>query len=388
MLRRAVDNDRAKVVAFLLEQGVRVNPLFHETTGGLHFPPLQQSVIAGAYRSAKVLLDGGADVHGRAINSDLMALDATLIREGEASLPEERVLSFVQLLLDHGADPNTVTSDDDSRATFFHRAAFRGQTSILSLLLQKGNPPDGERDSLPLTPLLVACQQRRPDVVRLLLKEGADLRASVPQSLMVPMVNLVPDHLYDEWLDVRFDALRLALVGSWHEPCCSADDLSTILDVLQEHHWNLNPREDALPPLLFTLSIIARGWHSTLFSMIRSESMLTVKVLLEHGADPDHMSSMGRTPLTMACSWLSLEAVEMLLKYGANPHLAAADGSTPVACVCRRELTALDALPFLRSLAEHSVHCRGRDIRSAIVESLVSQLKAADDIEAQILYKT
>jgi uncharacterized protein len=46
----------------------------------------------------------------------------------------------------------------------------------------------------------------------------------------------------------------------------------------------------------------------------------TVRMLLEHGADPDRVNDRGQTALGAAVFRQSREAVELLLDHGADPH--------------------------------------------------------------------
>ena len=55
-----------------------------------------------------------------------------------------------------------------------------------------------------------------------------------------------------------------------------------------------------------------------------------LRLLLEHGADPNLRDSSGRTPLETAILWCLPEAVKLLLLYGANPNLRDARDRTPL----------------------------------------------------------
>ena len=84
-------------------------------------------------------------------------------------------------LLAAGADPDTARSYetvvDQQRRTgacsLLHDAVERGHAPLVRLLLAKGADPNRVDGASGATPLLLACQKRRPDVTALLLAAGA-----------------------------------------------------------------------------------------------------------------------------------------------------------------------------------------------------------------------
>ena len=55
-----------------------------------------------------------------------------------------------------------------------------------------------------------------------------------------------------------------------------------------------------------------------------------LRLLLEHGADPNQRDSFGRTALEIAIVWCLPEVVKLLLIYGANPNSRDTKGRTPL----------------------------------------------------------
>lgn len=57
-----------------------------------------------------------------------------------------------------------------------HHAAQNGREEAISFFIESGVKVD-ERDSLKRTPLHIACEKERMEVVQLLLRSGADINA-------------------------------------------------------------------------------------------------------------------------------------------------------------------------------------------------------------------
>ena len=67
----------------------------------------------------------------------------------------------------------------------------------------------------------------------------------------------------------------------------------------------------------------------------------TVRMLLEHGADPDRVNDRGQTALRAAVFRRSAESVTLLLEHGADPH---AGGRSAVEIAAFFELDEMSAL--------------------------------------------
>ena len=61
-----------------------------------------------------------------------------------------------------------------------------------------------------------------------------------------------------------------------------------------------------------------------------------MKFLVEHSADVESKDKDGRTPLSYACHWGTLEVVKFLVEHSANVESKDKDGRTPLSYACSR----------------------------------------------------
>jgi ankyrin repeat protein len=238
--------------------------------------------------------------NGRCVESDDELIEATVTGDGieelepDADLDEadddgQTVLycaaahgenGDVETLLLAGADPNV----EAAAGTPLSAAAARGHLAVAESLLEAGAAVDGGE---PQAALARAIEHRQPDMVALLLDNGASATADIP--LEMPFV----------------DNGRLTRVGEevLAPPEAPSDGLVAVL---------LLTGELPLPPL-----------HAAALA----NDPDTVQLLLDRGADPNQWVYAGVTPLHAATVADSPEAIDVLLDAGADPNLAP-DGNT------------------------------------------------------------
>ncbi len=122
--------------------------------------PNAQTETAKILDTVKVLLDSKADVNVR----DNFGVTALLLaaQRGRADL--------VEVLLDKDADVNAKTKEG---VTALMAAAEYGHTEIVKSLLDKGADVNITRNNGNNTALSYASQNRRTDIIQLLIKAGA-----------------------------------------------------------------------------------------------------------------------------------------------------------------------------------------------------------------------
>lgn len=225
------------------------------------------------YDGAKWLLEHGADPNAVAPWGN-RALDHSLGRDNR--------LEFVELLLDHGADPTLPTGE----STPIRSAAALGRGDVLELLERRGWPTALEGDDA----FLVACARGDDAAARALAVGDPALVARVRE---------------------RFPALVAHFAGAGNAAGLGILlALGFPLDSRTRTGW---PRD--LPPL-----------HVA----VLRERIDTVRFLLDRGAPIEERESRGLTPLAVAVmaqiehsEWTPHEStalVEMLLAAGARPE--------------------------------------------------------------------
>ena len=240
---------------------------------------LRQRVLGGDLNSETLRVL--ADKQDKA-NSDLMYA----CREGDTDA--------VRRLLAEGADVGKIRLKKDK---YFDRC----------------EPPER------LTPLLVACQNRRVEVARLLLDHDSE-------AALTP-----PGHCYE--LTPLSEAIQ-----------CSGVNMLRLLLARGAAKYVRNDHR--------ALDNALDDWRCG------DTEAETVRLLLEHGADPNGKlkppgaggQARGQTPLSLASGRLNYNAVRCLLDYGANPDEGSGwDNGTPLHAACFPN--AFSASDFKKSVA-------------------------------------
>lgn len=160
----AAANDQTKIVRLLLDHGAIIDSKRVGRGKWQKVTPLYDAIAYGAYDTVQLLIERGAE-----IEQDYGGRGTPLM---EAIWHQREAI--VRLLLQKGADPNTETAYG-----FGHRplhiavACYNGDLSLIMLLITKDANLDAKNNN-GATPLLLAVELARIDVVRLLLEHGAD----------------------------------------------------------------------------------------------------------------------------------------------------------------------------------------------------------------------
>lgn len=163
------------------------------------------------------------------------------------------------------------------------------------------------------TPLFLAASRHRADMVRSLLKNGAN-----PNGRSVnPDHERLPFHLSDLRRERIYPTPMHALAGARYRPN-NEEDLKICFHLLLDAGADVNAvNNSGLTPLHLCVN--------------RSPALGLVELLLNSGADPMARDKDGNTPLHLVqFTSKSSSAIQLLLRHGADVTARRADGSTPL----------------------------------------------------------
>ena len=252
---------------------------------------------------------------------DAHPLDANVRGRSYAISLHEALLNghpdVVPLLLDRGADAKYW---DGFHRNALYYASSRGYADVVRLLVEHGadpNAPSMEGSNKSVSPLLVALEWGRLEVVRVLLECGANTND-------VRLLCTAVRHPSDD-----FTRLLLAhgtnlrtLVNR-----ASIDRTRTPLHVASSHG------KTTLVMLLLELGAIVDVWDcykcTPLHDAAREGHLEVVKLLLKSGANVNAQKNNSWSALRLASSRHHFQIVEVLLEHGADPIVRTNDGGTP-----------------------------------------------------------
>ncbi|XP_019119465.1 ankyrin repeat domain-containing protein 50 isoform X1 [Larimichthys crocea] len=226
--------------------------------------PLILAAQEGHWSSVRLLLDRRSPIDHRAYDGH-SSLSAALL-EGHAEVAE--------LLMRRGAD--TDVRDAEGRPLLY-LLVLEGGLEMATLLIEKGGVPMESRDSEGRTALHVASWQGSVEMVDLLLKHGANPNAQDTEGR--PPVHSVAWTGHAEVGHHLLGANGVNIDLACHQGATA-------------------------------LSIAAQVGHANIVAM-----------LLERGANPDHMDKYGRTPVKVAGKHGHFNIVRLLESYGAKPYV-------------------------------------------------------------------
>ena len=226
-----------------------------------------------------------------------------------------------------------------------HMAAYEGDiTDVVRLLrderVKRLNLLQAE-DEIGETPLWIAVDEKRPDVVRALLHAGADPNAENGDGKTVLHMVSRRGHkaeLFRALLRFGADPNAADKQGKTplHLACWSR--LVTNVNVLLAAGANPGAKDKSgKTPLHWAFgggAASKRAWQAVFDSNYGNDGRVEVlRALIVAGADVDAADTDGKTPLHSACTVGHLESVEVLLAADAQRAPKDADDQTPLDCV-------------------------------------------------------
>lgn len=326
------------------------------------------------------LLAGAAMGHIKTVSHLLFwgaAVDA-IDSEGRTALclaAARGSVEVVRTLLDRGLDEN---HKDDLGWTPLHAAACEGHRAVCAALIERGSLARvGEMDIEGRTPLILAAQEGHWSTVRLLLDRRSPIDHRAYDGHSALSAALLEGHAEVAELlmsqgadtDVR-DAEGRPLLYLLVLECCL--EMATFLiekggapleshdsegrtslhvaswqgcvgavELLLQHGANPNAQDtEGRPPLhsvawtghagvgqrlleakSINVDLSCRHQRATALSIATQEGHYSiVALLLQKGANPDHMDKYGRSPVKVAGKCGHFDIVRLLESYGANPY--------------------------------------------------------------------
>jgi ankyrin repeat protein len=382
-LHWAVYSDDLATVDLLLKAGA--NP---KSANGFGATPLSLAAEHGNPAITQRLLDAGADSNERMLNTDTVLMMAA--RTGN--------VATMKLLLDRGADVNAKETTRGTTALMW--AAAQGHAAAVQLLVDRGaavsvasNPawqdrpvgyakasdprPSRKRDNSNvvsqigprnlrdqrgggLTPLVFAVRANDLNSARILLAAGADVN-QVTNYGWSPLLVATQNRYYQlaSFLLDRGADPNLANKGAWTPLYIAVDnrnieggdypvrkaDMDTLdfirklIDKGADVNWRV--QESTWYRTVFTSQWVHETGATPFWRASQSSDLAVMKLLLEHGANPNLATTIGVTPLQGAAGigWVegvtyewskdaNVEAVKLLLSLGNDPNAQAETGRT------------------------------------------------------------
>lgn len=382
-LHWAVRADDLDTTDMLIRAGANV-----KATDRYGITPLSLACSNGSARMIRKLLDAGADPNSASPQGDTVLMVAARLGDTDALIAlldrgaavnakdsplEQTALMWavrenhpaaVHLLQEHGADVDAKTRIGKAPAPRppgagggshgvgivrggwpdqgFQDATPGGMTALLyasrdgalesAQMLLAAKAPVNQGEANGITPLLIAIANGHPEVARFLLEHGADANAAdfwgrTPLWEAVELRNLDLDKSGENGID------RAAVLE--------------LIKTLLEHGANVNVRTKEVPPIrrwimpLGDLSWVDFTGQTPFLRAALSGDVTVMRLLLNHGADPNITTFAGTTALMAAAgvNWVGgqtyteskealMDAVKLCLEKGADVNAANSMGIT------------------------------------------------------------
>ena len=363
--------------------------------------PLHKAVIQDNQQMVKRLLAAGSDIHEIDEAGMLPLTYAVLLDDQE----------MATLLLENGADINRLdtnvnfweqlgiwgwghTVGQEGGWAALHYITATGSEQMLQFLLQHGADVDIKEKEHGNSPIFMAVQVDRPDMLKILIEAGADLTLNnkIGRTLLhslaargkIDYIKLLLENGADidvgkpgttplmTAADLGEDDTMIFLLENGADinilninaPKLSRSMLSKpyateTLKILTEYGFDINTKPASAEPLLFSLFNTGAKMKNGLRE--------NVQLLLDAGMDVNATDKEGNTVLHFAAKKCymdpagSVELVGMLIPYGADVNRTNAKGQTPLDIMLNPYVRSCGSKELIRLLAENNTHLNDTD---------------------------
>ena len=201
---------------------------------------------------------------------------------------------------------------EENKLTIFKYAAYRQQKiDMVKYLVEEKKLDINEKDGWGYTPLHYAVESNNENLVKYLLKHGADINALLHWAAANNVEKLVK-YLVEHGADINKEDVRgktpLYLAVEYNN--------KNLMKYLVEHGADINKEDE--------------DWWTPLMSAINSGNENIVKYLVENKADINKQNKSGITPLYWAVYINNESIVKYLVEHGADVNKEDVRGYTPL----------------------------------------------------------
>jgi ankyrin repeat protein len=328
LIDRNPEMDVATTAKLLLDHNCNVHE-YSRIGGRKGYTPLQcaaMSFRAGASHGnekLKVLIAAyirrGADIHepfGRAVDTSVSDIFLSLCITLEDNQDE------LQFLLDQGANANKINTQNDREMSALHLACNVGAVKTARVLIYAGSGVDA-KDAEGSRPLHLAVKIANPELLSLLLDNGADPEAATTTSGSTPLhqacsESATPLTIIQSLVAVGVDVeARDGLAMAPLHLACSKTGRKEVVAYLLDLNVNIEAQggtQNASP----------------LHHAAQNNNDVALKLLILKGANLESIDPLAQTPLHYACIAGALDALRILLAKGAEVNAVSSTLDTPL----------------------------------------------------------
>ncbi|ORX59167.1 hypothetical protein BCR36DRAFT_579792 [Piromyces finnis] len=272
-------NDNPQLIELLIEHQSDVNYMNNKG----HYP-IHIATINNKLNTLKTLYQHGSDIHSdNIIGNQCFALAC--------------INSYVEImdyLLTLNADYNHTNYNGDSA---LHQCCILQKQDMINYILALENVNIDIPNSFGFTPFLIACKKNNLDMIKSFLNHKK-----------VSEINI----------DIKSNSGDFPLFYATHYKNLE------LIEILLEQNADMYNEKDTDKLNCYTSFFMACSYFG---------SVEVLQLFLDHGVDVNRANSVGLYPLGIACKSENIEHVKLLLEHGANPNVRY-KSSTPLVHTC------------------------------------------------------